>query len=207
MPGLDRVCLECGHEYAWHVRERATKQLGIDPGLDRSCYRQISGRPCPCAEFRAGPERLMTVPSTTSSVVRNGVLTVLLLVLGLALLYAYRAQTPAIQTIPITEAIRAVRAGEVKALTITANKATLEFADGTKRQTNLPEGARGDDPLSQAVAAYNKANPARAVVLRYEPAEPGFSAIGSILLGLLPVLLIGGFFFYMMNTMRRRRND
>ena len=207
MPALDNICLECGHDYAWHVRERATKRLGSDPGAERSCFRQISGRPCPCADFRESRQRLVAAPATSVSVLRNAVLTLLLVVLGLGLLYAYRAQTPAIPTVAISEAIRAVNAGEVKAVTIATNRATLDFTDGRRSQTILPEGARGDDPLTEAIKSYNQANPTRAVQLRYENADPGFSVIGSVLLSLLPVLLIGGFFYYMMNTMRRRRDD
>ena len=36
--------------------------------------------------------------------------------------------------------------------------------------------------------------------LVYQSAENSFSIIGSIVLSLLPVLLIGGFFYYMMRT-------
>jgi ATP-dependent Zn protease len=175
--------------------------------MERACYRRIGQQPCPCPAFRAGDERVVSAPSATATVFRNGVLTLLLVVMGLALLYAYRSQTPAVPSVTITEAISDVNAGQVARVTITGNRATIELRDGTKRLTNLPDGAAGDDPLTRAITAYNQANPARQVQLRYEQTDPSFSVIGSVLLSLLPVLLIGGFFYYSMNVARRRRDD
>jgi len=207
MPDRDRVCLECGHAYAWHSPERARDGFGSDPTGERVCYRRIGAQTCPCPGFRAGNERLASAPAT-GSVARSALLALMLVILGLALLYAYRSQTPAIQQVSLTEAVQAVNASQVKAVTITGNKATLDFSDGaTRKQTIVPDGAHGDDPLSQAILSFNQANPARAVALRYEQTDPAFSVLGSILLSLLPVLLLGGFFVYMMNTMRRRRDD
>jgi cell division protease FtsH len=127
--------------------------------------------------------------------------------MGLALLYAYRSQTPAITTVPITQAVQEVQAGKVKQVSYVANKATLELNDGTKEQTTLPDGAHGDDQLSVAISAYNAANPTRQVVQKYEEQSATFSVIGSILLSLLPVLLIGGFFFYMMRQAQGTNNQ
>jgi cell division protease FtsH len=126
--------------------------------------------------------------------------------MGLALLYAYRSQTPAIQTVPITQAVQDVQAGKVKTVTEIANKATLDLNDGTKESTNLPDNSK-TDPLQDAVTAYNNANPTRPVVLKYEEQSATFSVIGSILLSLLPVLLIGGFFFYMMRQAQGTNNQ
>ncbi|HEY3218557.1 MAG TPA: ATP-dependent zinc metalloprotease FtsH [Candidatus Limnocylindria bacterium] len=137
---------------------------------------------------------------------KNGILTLLLVVMGLALLYAYRSQTPAIQTVPITQAVQDVQAGKVKTVTEIANKATLDLNDGTKESTNLPDNSK-TDPLQDAVTAYNNANPTRPVVLKYEEQSATFSVIGSILLSLLPVLLIGGFFFYMMRQAQGTNNQ
>src|SRR5712692_827698 len=126
--------------------------------------------------------------------------------MGLALLYAYRSQTPAIQTVAITEAVQDVQAGKVKTVTEIASKATLELNDGTKVSTNLPDNSK-TDPVQDAVTAYNNANPTRVVVLKYEEPSATFSVIGSILLSLLPVLLIGGFFFYMMRQAQGTNNQ
>src|SRR5581483_8238107 len=126
--------------------------------------------------------------------------------MGLALLYAYRQQTPAIQTVTITKAIQDVQAGKVKSVTIIANKATVELTDpaNTKVQVNLLDK---DDPFLAAVTAYNNANPTRQVDLKAEEQSATFSVIGSILLSLLPVLLIGGFFFYMMRQAQGTNNQ
>ncbi len=128
--------------------------------------------------------------------------------MGLALLYAYRSQAPAVQTITITEAVQAVQAGDVKSVTIVGNKANVDYTDGTtKKQTTLPDGARGDDQLSKAVDAYNAANPTRQVLQKYDEPSATFSVIGSLALSLLPVLLIGGFFFYMMRQAQGTNNQ
>jgi cell division protease FtsH len=126
--------------------------------------------------------------------------------MGLALLYAYRSQTPAIPIVAITQAVQDVQAGKVKTVTEISNKATLELTDGTKEQTNLPDNSK-TDPIQDAVTAYNTANPTRQVVLKYEEPSATFSVIGSILLSLLPVLLIGGFFFYMMRQAQGTNNQ
>ncbi len=126
--------------------------------------------------------------------------------MGLALLYAYRSQTPAVQTVPITQAVQDIQAGKVKTVTEVANKATLELADGNKESTNLPDNSK-TDPIQDAVTAYNAANPTRQVTLKYEEQSATFSVIGSILLSLLPVLLIGGFFFYMMRQAQGTNNQ
>ncbi|HLQ05183.1 MAG TPA: ATP-dependent zinc metalloprotease FtsH, partial [Verrucomicrobiae bacterium] len=126
--------------------------------------------------------------------------------MGLALLYAYRSQTPAISTVPITQAVQDVQAGKVKTVTEVATRATLDLNDGTKEATQLPDNSK-TDPVQDAVTAYNAANPTRPVVLKYEEPSATFSVIGSILLSLLPVLLIGGFFFYMMRQAQGTNNQ
>jgi cell division protease FtsH len=128
--------------------------------------------------------------------------------MGLALLYAYRSQTPQVPTISIDEAIGSVQASQVKSVTFVGNKATLDFIDGTtKKQASLPEGSRGDDPLSLAITQYNAQNPTKLVNRKYEEPSATFSVVGSVLLSLLPVLLIGGFFFYMMRQAQGTNNQ
>ena len=138
---------------------------------------------------------------------KNGILTLLLVVMGLALLYAYRSQTQPIQPASMTEAVQLVQAGKVKSVTVVANKATIELNDGTstKRLVNLPDSTQ-QDPLSQAITAYN-ASHSQPVDLKYDEPSATFSVIGSILLSLLPVLLIGGFFFYMMRQAQGTNNQ
>ena len=125
--------------------------------------------------------------------------------MGLALLYAYRSQTPAITSASMTEAVQLVQAGRVKSVSVVANEATVELTDGTKKLVNLPDSTQ-QDQLSQAIATYN-ASHTQPVDLKYEKQSATFSVIGSILLSLLPVLLIGGFFFYMMRQAQGTNNQ
>jgi cell division protease FtsH len=130
------------------------------------------------------------------------VLALLLVVMGIALLYAYRSQTPSLPEVSLTQALQDISTGRVRAVTITANRATLEFRDNPthKEQTTLPEP---DTSLARAVLDYNAANPSQPIELRYEPEGQTVGVVASIVLSLLPVLLIGGFFYYMMMRLRR----
>jgi hypothetical protein len=60
-----------------------------------------------------------------------------------------------------------------------------------------------DTILAPTVAAYNAAHPSQPVELRFENAAQGGGVVGSIILSLLPVLLIGAFFYYLMGARRR----
>ena len=116
--------------------------------------------------------------------------------MGLALLYAYRSQTPAVQPIVYSEAVQKINAGQVKKVTIVANKATLELQNNNeKQQLTLPDRP---ETFQKLLDDYNAANPSRQIVIDYQAESATFSVIASIFLSLLPVLLIGGFFFYMM---------
>jgi FtsH-like protein len=198
------ICAECGHVRSWHDRDAARSAAPMDSGVDRPCYREVGGAPCRCKGFRDSGEVAVGAiagPRPTR-VFKNGVLTLLLVVLGLSLLYAYRSQTPAIQSVPLSQAIQEVNAGQIKKITIVANRATLELAaNGEKQQTFLPDR---DEVLVKAVTDYNTANPSRQIVLEYQQESATFSVVGSIVLSLLPVLLIGGFFYYMMRQSMRR---
>jgi cell division protease FtsH len=126
--------------------------------------------------------------------------------MGLALLYAYRSQTPAVATIPLSQALQEINSGQVKKVTIIANKATLELNNSAteKQQTTLPDR---DEIFQKTLADYNTANPSRQVIIDYQTESATFSVIGSIFLSLLPVVLIGGFFFYMMRQAQGTNNQ
>jgi ATP-dependent Zn protease len=138
-----------------------------------------------------------------SRVLQNAVLTLLLVVMGLALLYAYRSQTPAVPEVDLTKALQEINAGQVKAVTIAGARATLEFRDVTrgKEQTTIPEP---DTILGRAVTDYNAAHPSQQIELKYQADTQPLIVVGSVVLSLLPVLLIGGFFYYLMREARRR---
>src|SRR5437867_5508136 len=153
----------------------------MEGGVDRPCYREVGGAPCRCKAFRDSGEVAVAATGVVhpTSVFRNGVLTLLLVVLGLALLYAYRSQTPTMQTVTITQAIQEVSSGQVKKVTIFSgpNRAVLELANGDKHQTNLPER---DEVLQEALFDYNTANPSRQITIDYQQESQTFPVIGSI---------------------------
>jgi hypothetical protein len=207
---IDRraICETCGHTRDWHDRDVTRARLGSDPSVERPCYREVGDAPCRCGGFRESG--MVAVPSGSGAMrnptasglelVRVAALVLLLIVLGLGLLYAYRSQAPSQPEVNVSQAVQDINAGRVRAITIVANKATLEFTDSPahKEQTTLPEP---DGVLMPAVSGYNATHPSQPIELRYVQDSQAFGVLGSILLSLLPVLLIGGFFYY---TMRAR---
>jgi hypothetical protein len=202
------ICDSCGHTRDWHDREAERARLGSDPPVERPCYREVGGGACRCGGFResgmfAMPGSIPAQGLTPGvSIVRVGTLALLLVFLGIALLYAYRSQTPSLPEVAISQAVQDINAGRIRAVTISSNKATLEFRDGPshREQTTVPQP---DTLLAPAVSTYNAANPSQAIALRYDQGTQPFGVIGSIILSLLPVLLIGGFFYYLMGARRR----
>lgn len=204
------ICDICGHTRDWHDRDAERIRRGSDPPIERPCYREVGGAACACSRFRESGTFAMQpgiafirTPAPDVPIMRVGILALLLVVLGLALLYLYRSQTPSIPQVSITQAVQDVTAGRVIRVTVAGNKATLEFRDATalKEQATLGEP---DTLLARAVADYNAANPSRAVAFTYQQESQPIGLVGSIVLSLLPVLLIGGFFYYVMVKARRR---
>ena len=144
--------------------------------------------------------------SPASGAVRIVAILALVVVLGLGLLYAYRAQTPAIRTVPMTQAISDVLDDRVKDIVIENDRATLALADGTTEQTAT--GRDADQALLQAVSAHNRDKPGRQVTLRY--ANGAFEAppVVSVLLALLPILLLAALVLFAAYVFARsRRGD
>ena len=125
--------------------------------------------------------------------------------MGVALLYAYRAQTPQSKEMSETDALSAVQRGEVSEITITGTKANITLRDGAQKFV----ATLGDDQreFKARIYAYNEANPNKKVNLKNEPESATLGLIGSVLLSLLPVLLIGGFFIYMMRQAQGTNNQ
>jgi FtsH-like protein len=191
------ICAECGHVQSFHDRAAARALPGADLTSERNCYREIGGAPCRCSGFRESGEVAIaaaTQPRARRSPLTAALLSVVLVVMGLALLYAYRSQTPALTTIPLSQAVQEINAGQVAIVTITSNRATLELRSGGKQQTTLPDR---DEILQRTLADYNNANPTRQIAVDYRPEDSSFTVIGSIFLSLLPVLLLGAFFTYL----------
>ena len=122
--------------------------------------------------------------------------------LGLALLYAYRSQTPSTPQVDVTQALGDINAGRVRGVTISANKATLEFKDNPshKEQTTLPAP---DTVLARALLDYNAAHPSQTIEVKVDEG-PGPPLAG--LIDLPPVLLIVLIGVLIFTTMTRRRS-
>jgi hypothetical protein len=199
------ICAECGHVRSWHDREAARAMRSGELASDRRCYREVGGAGCRCGGFRDSGEVAAVVgrARTGRSVLLSGLLTLLLTVMGLGLLYAYRSQAPSLQTVALTQAIQEINAGQVKKVTIFAgaNRATLELQGTDKQQTNLPDRP---ESFQKVVDDYNTANPSRQITIDYQQESAPFAVIGSIFLSLLPVLLLGAFFLYLTSRLRSR---
>jgi ATP-dependent Zn protease len=133
---------------------------------DRRCYREIGGTGCRCSGFRDSGEVAVIANPTRAggSLGRSLLLTMVLIVMGLALLYAYRAQTPAVQTVAYSQALQEINGGQVVKVTIAGSRATLELRSGEKRQTIVPEPP---DSFQKALDDYNSANPTRPITVEY----------------------------------------
>jgi ATP-dependent Zn protease len=188
---------------SWHDRDAAHATGSGELASDRRCYREIGGAGCRCKGFRdSGEVAAVAVPSRArGSALTLPLLILLLLVMGLAMLYAYRSQTPSVQTVGYSEAVQQINSGQVRKVTIAANKATLELQNNDKQQATLPERPEAFEKL---LADYNAANPSRRITIDYQQESATFSVISSILLSLLPVLLLGGFFVYLRSRSRSR---
>jgi hypothetical protein len=199
------ICADCGHVQSWHERDTARAMAGAMrageiPG-DRRCYREVGGAACRCGGFRDSGEAAIDVRRGQGSLsgARFALVAVLLVVMGIGLLYAYRSQSPALSSIPYGQALAEVGAGQVARVTIVGDRATLGLRSGEQQQTTLP-----DQPVAfqKALDDYNAANPARPISYEYQAEGTSFAVLGSILLSLLPLVLLGAFFVYLL--FRRR---
>jgi hypothetical protein len=112
---------------------------------------------------------------------------IVLFFIGLGVLYAYRAQNPAVPTVSLAQVLTDIQDGRVRAVTIEGNRATVVLADGRTEQTTIPEP---DTVLSRAVTDRNQADPAHQIELRFTQTSPDFSVGLSIFLSILPLLLL-----------------
>ena len=204
------ICETCGHTRDWHDRDAERVRRGSDLLIERPCYREVGGVACGCGGFRESGLfamrpgiALMRSSGPDVSIVRVGILVLLLVVLGLALLYAYRSQTPSTPQVDVGHALVDINAGRIRAVVVAGNRATLEFRDSPahREQTTIAEP---DTVVAPTVSNYNSANPSRAIELRYTQDGQGIGVVGPIILSLLPVLLIGGIFFLLLVRSRRR---
>ena len=197
------ICADCGHVRSWHDRDAARAMRSDELASDRRCYREVGGAGCRCSGFRdSGEIAVLAVPSRPGgNVLTAPLLIVVLIVMGLGLLYAYRSQAPSAQTVGYTQAIQQINSGQVTKVTLSGNRAALELASGEKEHAIVPQPPAH---FERALADYNAANPTRTITVEYEPESSGLQVITSILLSLLPLLLLGGFFLYLRSRSRSR---
>src|SRR5258707_3498967 len=99
------------------------------------------------------PGEARTRPSMGSRVVRNLILTLLLVLMGVALLYAYRAQSPSAQVVTYDRAVAEIQSGRVTKVTISGDTATIEKTDKSIETVNI--GANDNGPFQNIVTDYN----------------------------------------------------
>ena len=109
----------------------------------------------------------------------------LIVVLALGLLYAYRSQSPAIPSVPYSAAVGAIQDGSIRAVEIEDGRATLNFADGRRQQATVPDNG---DALVRAVIDHNRADPAHLIELHFASGAAPNPTFG-YLYGLLPILI------------------
>ncbi|TMC70008.1 MAG: SHOCT domain-containing protein [Chloroflexi bacterium] len=108
-------------------------------------------------------------------------------VLGLGLLYAYRAYTPSVPTVALTQVLAEIHDGRVQAITIDGDQATVMLNDGRTERTT---GSSPDDLLVRAVVDHNQADPTHPILLRVQRTFYPDSGFGVVVLSLLPLLLL-----------------
>jgi hypothetical protein len=109
----------------------------------------------------------------------------LIVVLAVGLLYAYRAQSPAIPAVPYSAAIGAIQDGRVRIVEIDDGRATLTFIDGSRQQAAGPDNG---DALARAVEDHNRADPSHPINLLVSSGavpNPNFGYIYA----LLPIMI------------------
>jgi hypothetical protein len=133
----------------------------------------------------------------------------LLLVVFIALLYAYRAQTPtasltpAMATVSLSEAMEQVRSGRVKMITVDRGVATIELTDGTQQRT-IVGGNADREALGAAAMRYSLANPASPVGIQQVIDHVGEDSNALLVFFLVSTALFGGFLALAVSSYRGR---
>jgi hypothetical protein len=98
-------------------------------------------------------------PSSGSSVTRVALVTMLLVLLGIALLYAYRAQSPAGTSVTFSQAVTEIQGGQVSLVTFNDGTATIDLFVGARQTVTLGAGERAT--LMKIIADHNTTAPAQ----------------------------------------------
>ncbi|OGC54569.1 hypothetical protein A2797_01615 [candidate division WWE3 bacterium RIFCSPHIGHO2_01_FULL_48_15] len=135
---------------------------------------------------------------------KNGLVTLLLIAMGVALLWAYRpAPLEQPEKVSITTVIEEIQRGQVKEVRVKGDEAEILLVN-EKKQTTAVSGST--ELLLKIIVEYNTANDPNVSYIEEKP-DQAMAILGNILLSLLPVLLIGGFFIYMMRQAQGQNNQ
>src|SRR5688500_16772924 len=104
--------------------------------------------------------------------------------MGVALLYAYRAQEEPTEEIDRSAAVQLIQRGQVDEVTISGSTAILTLRGSEeKKQTTLAEDDQG---FLKAIDDHNALNPDRQISQGFQEQSATLGLIGSVLLSLLP---------------------
>src|SRR5438477_12259669 len=93
---------------------------------------------------------------------KNGILTLLLVLMGVALLYAYRAQSPSAAVASYDKAITEIRSGQVTAVTLATDTAPINKVDKTTEPVNI--GTNDGGAFQKVRVDYNATQPSNSQV-------------------------------------------
>jgi cell division protease FtsH len=132
--------------------------------------------------------------------------TLLLVVMGVAALYAYSQKQSPAQTVSYSQVVQEIQQGKVKSIqtTIGGNTAQIELKDGQKQQTTVSS----PDNFDKLVTDYNAGKPTDQQI-DYRPVAESqtFQWLGQLLIAILPIVFIAGLFLYMMRQAQGTNNQ
>ena len=130
---------------------------------------------------------------------RIALVVLLLTVLAISFLYAFRAQQAPGEYVPFGQVLTELQEGRVRSVVIEGHRATVALADGRIQQTTTP----GDDQLTRAVLDRNRADPAHPIAMRYQPFTADFGWVMAIGVGVLPLLILIALILLAASLLRR----
>ena len=132
------------------------------------------------------------VPSRGPRIGLFALIVVFLLFLVFGGLYAYRSETPAVPTVPMTQVIDQLQRGQVTKIEFAGDRATVTLADGTREVTTV--AGAPSDPLSRVLNEYNATHATGKVAVDYSSDASAVSylipALFSFLLTVLPLAVL-----------------
>ena len=130
-------------------------------------------------------------------------LVILLVFLGVALLYAYRAQGASGPRVAYAAALSEIQSGQVRAVTITGDTATIVKLDGTSETVAI--GTNDGGAFQKFIVDYNTTQqPNRQVDLTLQKDQSAFGLIGPALLAAAPLILLVMLVLFLAMQLARR---